>query len=280
MNTMIIAEAGSCHDGEYHKAMALMDLAKECGATHIKYQYWTSAARLAQRRHSGPDYERIYRQYQMPRDWLPALRARADAMGIGLACTVYLPEDVWFIAEHCDVIKVASFEANEPILLGALRAPYAAGKLLIISLGMGALLDPIYDHLTRGIQWSGPRPNLRLLHCVSSYPAPPSEIGLSALRATGAVNYHGFSDHCAPEFTWTGALAVAAGAEIIEKHIRLDDTDDENPDAAHAMAQTAFREYVRHIEFAETLLGPDTLPRPRPCEAPMLAYRVQETPIC
>ena len=82
----------------------------------------------------------------------------------------------------------------------------------------------------------------------------------------------GLSDHS--RHRWMGALAVAAGAEIIEAHLRLDDTDPENPDFATAFTPAEFADYVRNIRFAEAALG-DGQKRLQDCERPMAEYRVR-----
>jgi len=43
----VIAEAASCHDGSLDKALRLIQVAKEVGATVCKFQFWSSADRLA-----------------------------------------------------------------------------------------------------------------------------------------------------------------------------------------------------------------------------------------
>lgn len=272
--TLVIAEIGSCHDGDLTKAKRLIDAAKKAGADVAKVQYWSSAERLAERRRA-PDYREIYAKYQVPREWLPILRAHADAVGIGFACTVYLPEDVWAVAEHADIIKVASFEANDPVLLVALRPALAAGKRIIVSLGMNGSRTEVGHWLVSGsLSANG---LVKCLHCVSSYPTPVEDAALGRLRQDSffrpQVAFDGYSDHTGQSFV--GALAVAAGAQIIEAHLKLYDTDRSNPDAgAHAHTPGMFASYVTNIRYAESALGEPSATGPQPCEAEMAKHRV------
>lgn len=259
-HTLVIAEIGSCHDRSIARAMDLVDTAAICGADAVKVQYWSSAERLAARR-QAPAYLSIYQDYAMPLLWLPVLAKRAALRGIEFLCTAYLPEDVDAIVPHVRRIKIASFEAGDAELAHAVRARLSIVPT-IISCGMGAKATGRLTALWGTV-------NTSFLHCVSAYPAPTDQLELARIR-----HYDGYSDHASPDLTWTGALAVASGAKILERHLRSDFTTVDNPDYPHAMTPLAFGEYVRHVRFAEVACGDRTHMGPVPAEAPMLPYRV------
>ena len=274
---LVIAEIGACHEGRLERAIALIWAAKDAGADVAKGQFWSSADRLADRRNAN-SYREIYRKYQLIPEWLPALKAACDRAGIEWACTCYLPEDVAIVAPFVKRFKVSSFEAQDEAFLRAHLPFVLAGKDLIVSCGMNARTTDIgnafwTDHFVDFLRYHD---RLKFLHCVSSYPAPVEALNLHLLRPDPGLrsSYHGFSDHSDPALTWTGAIATAAGAEIIEAHLKLDDTDPENPDAPHAMTPRQFEDYVRHIRFAETCLG-DGEKKLQACEEPMAKFRVK-----
>ena len=189
--------------------------------------------------------------------------------------TVFLPEDVAVVASHVRHAKIASFEAEDVELWRAwTRATlfWDVTRWVVVSLGMGARWEPTIEAANMGIR-------VRRLHCVSSYPATIESLQLSGLWASWDTDgdrvdpLDGFSDHSDPALTWTGALATAAGASILEAHLRLDDTDPVNPDYSHAMTPRQFAEYVRNIRFCEVALG-DGDKRIQPCEKQMAQYRV------
>lgn len=285
--TLVIAEIGSCHDWRYMRVLELIAAARRAGADVAKFQFWCDPDRLADRRRVPPYYREMYRRYAIPAAWLPDMKGACDRVGIEFMCTTYLPEDVAVVAPLVKRFKVASFEAGAADLREAHR-PYLLGRQVIISLGMGAVDDAAsWLALHSGVVVEGSLRSeivedarsaparVRFLHCVSAYPAPVEALNLKVLRV-GARHglIHGFSDHTEPGLTWTGALAVAAGAEIIEAHLRLDSTDPQNPDAPHAMNPAQFAEYVQHIRFAETCLGDAGAGR-QPCEREMAQYRVR-----
>jgi sialic acid synthase SpsE len=95
---------------------------------------------------------------------------------------------------------------------------------------------------------------LVLLHCVSSYPTPIEQANLRAIVSLRR-RYRlpvGYSDHTTT--TFTGALALAAGAWVIEKHFTLDRRQ-AGPDHAMSLEPPALTEYVMGIRRAEAAMG-------------------------
>ena len=268
MRTYVIAEAGSCHDADWRKVEGLLAVAKDAGASALKLQWTSDPRRMAVRRHA-PAYMDAYNRYlTFPTSWHVVLNERCKEAGLDYMCTVYLREDVSVVAPYVRHFKVASFEAADAEFLEA-HLPYLKRhetKYLIASHGMGVRWPRAVKEWPAGVF-----ERLRNLWCVSAYPAPVDQLNL--LQCLG---YDGFSDHSDPALIWTGALAVASGARIVEAHLKLYETDAQNPDAPHAMTPEQFHAYVRHIRFAETALGDITaaLRTPLPAEEPMLRYRV------
>jgi sialic acid synthase SpsE len=271
--TLVIAECGSCHDGSLKQAERLIEAAATAGVDIAKFQWWSDADRLADRRQVPDTYREIYRRYQVPQSWLPALRRRCDSFGLEFMATSYLPEDVPVVGLFVKRFKVASFEATDRAFVDACQQ---CGPV-IVSVGM--MSEPEWLDLLRHL-----RAEDACLQCVSSYPAAPEQMNLGVLRihaacracdCCGQDNWRplpGLSDHSRD--LDMGAYAVCAGAEIIEAHLRLDDTDRSNPDYAVAFTPSEFAEYVRRIRRAEVIMGSGekTL---QECERPMAAYRVR-----
>jgi N-acetylneuraminate synthase len=256
--TFVIAEIGSCHDGSLDKAYRLVEAAKDCGANAAKFQYWSSAERLAERRNAA-EYLPIYLKYQMPRDWLEKLKKRCDSVGVEFMCTSYLPEDIATVEPYVKRFKIASFESGD-------------SEFVLAHL-------PFHKEIIASVSGGGPMPvtGKRLL-CVSAYPCPLDQLELSRILQWDerGSDYDGLSDHTTSVLT--GALAVAAGAEIVEKHVRLVRTDDRNPDYEHSLPCDedvfVFHDYVENIREAEKAMG-DGKKGPMPCEEAMLKYKVR-----
>ncbi len=279
MSAYVIADIGACHDGSYDKMLRACRAASAAGVNALKFQFTSDPLQMARRRGRAADdgYAEIYERYlYWPAKQLACLAKECRHMGLDFMCTAFLPADVAVVAPHVKHFKVASFEADDQELVAAYLEPLRSGpadRLLMVSLGMGAEAR----HLPKTFRHSYTQlAKVRTLRCVSSYPAPAEALQLAAFWPHGYdcdPAFHGLSDHTDPVLTWTGALAVAAQAKIVEAHLRLLETDTQNPDYPHAMTPAQFAEYVRNIRFAERCLGDGTLGA-QPCEEAMMRYRV------
>jgi N,N'-diacetyllegionaminate synthase len=244
--TLVIAECGSSWDCDIQKAFRLIEAAKECGADVAKFQ-WTSNAKAMAERRLGANAARsieMYKRYlEYPLDVLVRLKAHCDSVGIEFMVTVYLIEDIATIAPLVKRFKVSAFECEWAEFIYAHKG---YGKQIIASKNPGKRLPDNTYHVDA-------------LHCISEYPTPMEHLGLrNGMQESNCVD--GLSDHTTS--TLTGALAVAAGATIIEKHIRLRATSPECPDYGHSLVadcmfcegSECFGWYVANIREAERAL--------------------------
>lgn len=243
----VIAEAGACGDANLDKMLAQIDACAKAGVSAVKFQWTSDATAMAKRRGRAfaDGYADVYKRYLMwPEEWHYQLRERCDALGVDYICTVYMPKDVHVIDRHVSKFKVSSFEALDTELHSEVMAHCDDGdKRMILSTGMCS-----YEDIEMLSFVFASANCVDLLHCVSAYPTPFDAMNLSN------IHFHdldGYSDHTSPQLTWTGALAFAAGAHIIEAHMKLDTTDPSNPDAAHAMTPAQLSDYVQRIEVVE-----------------------------
>lgn len=230
MNPFVIAEAGSCHEGALDKAMQLIAVAHSAGADAVKFQFWSSPQRMRERRRvfwSSPQRMQgrptpAYEQGSIQQSWLEPLKKECHNCQLLFSATVYLPEDIPLLRDHVDYWKVASFEARDRELTRAIPT----GRPLFISTGMQESHESTYLP-KRGIRF----------HCVSAYPCSPYDANLGAIERG-----QGYSDHTRCVFT--GAFAVAAGADFLEVHYRLADTSADCPDYPVSLDPDGLAKYV------------------------------------
>ncbi|MBI3936948.1 MAG: N-acetylneuraminate synthase family protein [Betaproteobacteria bacterium] len=205
----IIAECGSNHGCSYEAALALIDAAADAGADAAKFQYFRVDRFLVPR-----ENPKALRRYELPDEWLPKLRARCDERGIEFLCTAFDLESLDVVDPYVNAHKVGSYEAaNDGYLaaVGGRGGPSSSdyvpgkGKPFLISNGV------------TGMQHHGYCVSSVTLQCVSKYPAP----------VAGYLSPHpysqcawGISDHTLDPTT-VPAAAVALGACVVEKHMRL-----------------------------------------------------------
>ena len=249
----VVAEIGVNHDGQCERAMSLVRAAKLAGADAVKFQLFdpkwllSNQAQLAGYQKEGNDsvFEMLD-SLKLEADDMLALRAEARRLGLAFIITPFSLENLDLVKDlHVDAVKIAS---TDVVNLPLIKLTASLGRTMIVATGASDLeeLDPC-------VQLIEDRPAC-LLHCVSSYPAPVEDASLGALPAL-ASRFHlpvGYSDHT--NDLMTGALAVAAGACVIEKHVTYDRRA-VGPDHAASFDTALFATYVESIRQAVVSFG-------------------------
>lgn len=253
----VIAEAGVNHNGSIETALEMVNAAAAAGADAFKVQVFRAADLAApdaqtaayQFEPSGSQREMLSR-LELDDDGLARIRARCEQRRIEFLATPFGVDDVRRLTQQrLRAVKIASTDIDNVLLL---RAAARTGLPLIVSTG-AATCEEIDAAVRRLREW-GAGERLVLLHCVSSYPTPLEAANLRAIAALRAAFGApcGFSDHTVE--THTGALAVAAGACVLEKHFTLDRRA-AGPDHALSLEPGGLREYVAAVRAAESALG-------------------------
>lgn len=260
--TFVIAEIGVNHNGDLDTAHRLIDVALEAGADSAKFQTFTADTIVAhgtdsvayqKRGGDNLDQYELLKSLELSMEHHRSIVDYCNAAGIEFMSTAF---DLASMDLLLDLgvrrLKIPSGEiTNTPLVQKAART----GLPLIISTGMAELeevAETIED--VRAVRNGGSMDNVTVLHCTSSYPAPPSDINLLAMSRM-AEEFGlpvGYSDHS--EGIWMAPLAVAAGATMIEKHITLDRTM-RGPDHAASIEPDELRQMISDIRRVETVLG-------------------------
>lgn len=253
--TYVIAEIGVNHDGCVERAIELVRSAHTAEADAVKVQVFDSRQLLsaeaelaAYQEGTADDVHQMLDRLELSREQLLAVRVAAREIGIDFIATCFSIELAPLLGElDVDAVKLASPDAvNTPLI----DAVLTLGKPLLASTGTCDLYE--LAHLVRRC---ADHP-LALLHCVSAYPTPPEQANLKRIGAIASMFARptGYSDHTA-DFN-TGALAVAQGACVVEKHLTWN-RDAVGPDHAASFDPTQFATYVRRIRAAEAMTGGD-----------------------
>jgi sialic acid synthase SpsE len=122
---------------------------------------------------------------------------------------------------------------------------------MIISTGMANLKE---IDITYNVAKKNGAKEVILLYCVSNYPSKISDFNFNNIRIL-KEKYNcrvGFSDHSTDNKIV--AAAVAAGAEVIEKHIALDGQK-KGFDIAFSLKGKEIKEYARVIKETSLMMG-------------------------
>ena len=254
-HTLVIAEIGVNHDGSVQRALELVRAAAHAGADAVKLQVFRadrlmhSSARFAEyqrERVDATDPIAMLKKYELNEDALATIADECRRHGLAVIATPFSPQDIGSVAQFADAIKIASPDlVNRTLLSEAIETRLP----LIVSTGASTK-----EEIVDAAEWLLKlRAEFGLLHCVSSYPTPPDQAQLSWIGKLQALGVPvGYSDHTTEIFA--GALAVAAGACIIEKHLTYD-TNAAGPDHSASFDAVQFRAYVDAIRLAERMRG-------------------------
>lgn len=254
--TFVIAEIGVNHDGSLRRALELVDLAAACGADAVKLQLFkantlmhasSSFAKYQSNAVSDASPVDMLRRYELPADAVATVVNAIRKKGLAPIATPFSPTDVDTIEQlRLPAIKLASPDLVNHVLL---RRAAKAGVPMLLSTGAATIEEvrATANLLSNGF------PPFALLHCVSSYPTTPANVNLCWIDELNQFGVPvGYSDHST--HVCTGAMAVMAGACIVEKHLTYDRTA-KGPDHAASADPREFAEYIKQIRLAETLRG-------------------------
>jgi N,N'-diacetyllegionaminate synthase len=260
MRTIIIAEAGVNHNGDFEIAKKLVLEAAKSGADYVKFQTFTAetlVSKLAikadyQKSNSNVDTQfTMLKSLEIPIEWYDALIKYCDKLGIKFLSTAFDEESLNFLEKlNVDLFKVPSGEiTNKPYLEHVAKK----GKPIIISTGMSSINDIsnaieilTINHILKE--------NITILHCNTEYPTPMSDVNLKAmlsLKKQFGVKV-GYSDHTLG--IEVPIAAVALGAEVIEKHFTLDKNMD-GPDHKASLSPIELTDMVRAIRNIELAIS-------------------------
>ena len=265
----VIAEAGVNHNGDVALAHQLVDAAVATGADAVKFQSFI-AEELVTARAAKAGYQEVttgegtqfamLKALELSAEEQGALKRHCEEVGIAYLCTPYdLPSIDMLDRLGVDAIKVASTDTDN---IPFLRYLAATGRPVILSTGMATLAE--IEESMQALTESPAHPWVALLQCTSEYPAPAEDANLrciATLRQAFGVPV-GFSDHSVG--VGVSPLAVALGAEIVEKHFTLDCTMS-GPDHRASLDPAGFTALVAAVRQTEAALG-DGIKRPAPSE--------------
>ncbi len=274
---LLIAELSANHNGSLDHALELVRLAAAAGADAVKIQTYTADTLTLDCDNEffrigggtlwdGTTLHKLYQQAFTPWEWHAAIFAEAAAAKIACFSTPFDETAVDFLEQfNPPYHKVASFELTHHPLL---RKVATTGRPVILSTGMGSL-----EEITESIailRDSG-CPEVILLKCTSSYPAPAEEANLARIpdMAKRFGVRVGLSDHTMG--LAVPVAAVALGATVIEKHI-CRSRSESGPDSAFSLEPDEFRLMADAVRIAGKAIGTATYER-TPAEAKSLVFR-------
>ena len=259
MSVYIIAEAGDNHNGDFHLALKLIDVAVGSGADCVKFQTFVTEEVIS-RRAKKAEYQKASTgsdesQFEMVKKLelsfkdFQDLNAYCQSKRIQFLSTPFdLPSIAFLDTLDMPFWKIPSGEVtNLPYLLAIAKTK----KPVVMSTGM---CDMTEIKAAMEVLRANGTPKITLLHCNTEYPTPFEDVNL---RAMLTIKEHfgvdvGYSDHT--KGIEVPIAAVAMGATIIEKHFTLD-RNMQGPDHKASLEPQELADMVKSIRNIEKSLG-------------------------
>src|SRR3954463_5297393 len=257
----IVAEMSGNHNGSLDRALALVDAAADAGADAIKIQTYTADTMTVDVKHprfqiskghdlwSGEYLYQLFERAHTPWDWHEAIFTRARDRGIEAFSSPFDRTAVELLEKlDAPMYKIASSEITD---LPLIRLCASTGKPIIISTGMASVRE--IAAAVEAAQEAG-SPDVTVLSCTASYPAPPEETNLRRIPVLADMLELpiGLSDHTLG--IGVPIAAVAYGACLIEKHVTLS-RHDGGVDSAFSLEPAELKLLREEAERAWQALG-------------------------
>jgi pseudaminic acid synthase len=226
-NIFFIAEMSANHCGNLNHALKLIQTAKINGADAVKIQTYTAESmtlnikkkyfKINKGIWKGKYLWDLYDKGKTPLVWHKKLFNYAKKIGIKIFSTPFDDKAVDFLEKlNCPIYKISSFEMTDLLLI---KKVAMTKKPIIISTGM-ANVKEIDEAYFTAKKYGAKK--ITLLYCVSNYPSKNSDFNLNNIKFL-KKRYKckiGLSDHS--KDNRIAMAAVAAGVEVVEKHIALE----------------------------------------------------------
>lgn len=243
----IIAEAGVSHFGSMEKAFLLVDASVCAGADAVKFQHFKTEHMISSKNKEWTDRMkpkelhisafREIKEYCMERGitfFASAhdIRSLEELMSLDLPC-----------------IKIGSGELQNPefySIAASFKKPVIASTGMFLKEDVLQIIDALEE---------GGCTDAALMHCVTSYPVPPSDVNLKMITTLKNIfpGPVGYSDHSVtPDIA---ASSVLLGADLIEKHITIEKNIPNAQDWKVACTPEELIEFVASIRRLEAALG-------------------------
>ena len=257
---LIVAELSANHNNSLVVAKKIINILSKSNIWAVKFQAF-KPENMAPKIHNkeylikdkkniwkGESFFNLYSKAATPYNWLKKLYEYSKKKKIICFSSVFDEESLQFLESiNNPIYKIASFENTD---LELIKKVSKTKKPLIISLGM-TNLDEICEAVE--VAKSNGCKDLTLLKCTSSYPAKNKELNLSTiidLKRKFRCRV-GFSDHTKDQIA--PLVATSMGAEMIEKHVKLEDGI--GLDSKFSMKAADFKELVKNCSIAKNSVG-------------------------
>ena len=273
----IVAEIGINHNGDLSLAKKMISAAAEAGVDAVKFQKRTpeicvppeQRGQMRETPWGYISYLEYRERVEFSKEQYQEIDRFCSETGITWFASVWDEPSVDFLETfHPSCYKIPSASLTDHSLLKHLRK---TSRPLILSTGMSTMQE-----IEAAVKLLGTE-NLSITHATSTYPCEPDELNLKMIptlkeKFPCPVGYSGHEVGLIPS-----VVAVALGANLVERHITLDRAL-WGTDQAASVEPGGFERLVKYIRVTEQAMG-DGVKRVYDSELPSLKKlrRVQKS---
>jgi sialic acid synthase SpsE len=257
----VVAEITTNHFGDKERLKAMILLAKQAGADYIKLQkrdvasfYKDDTLLKPFKSPFGTTFGQYRNGLELTQEDFEWVDLFCKDVGIGWFASILDEPSYEFIKRfNPELIKLPSTISEKKNYLRKVGAEWDGG--LVISTGMTG--GDYEKFITESFKASE---KIYLLQCTSAYPTPEDDAGIGIVRHYRDLSKSdpriipGFSSHDIGSLC--SQMAVAAGAKMIEKHVKLGSVQWAHfDDVALDLATNEFTNFVRDVRRAQRIVG-------------------------
>lgn len=259
--TEVVAEITTNHHGNFENLLKMIKLSKEAGADYIKIQkrdvmnfYSSKDLKLPYFSKFGNTFHDYRMGLELSMDEIEKLDKYCKKININWFCSVLDTKSFHDILNFKpSMIKIPSTVSEHMRLHEEVSKFYK--KKIVISTGF---TDEKYqDYVLNKFKKNE---KIYLLQCTSSYPARFDDCNIGVIRNYNFLSKQnkklvpGFSSHDPGSLGCI--MAIAAGAKMIEKHVKFKDVKWGHFDSvALNLGNNEFKNFVKEIRKSEILIG-------------------------
>jgi N-acetylneuraminate synthase len=258
---IVVAEITTNHAGDMHRLFKMISLAQQAGADYVKIQKRDVETFYSQKElnksHSSP-FGSTFRDYrnglEFDESQLEEISSYCKKIGISWFASVLDQKSYELMKKFSpDIIKLPSTISEHKDYLKHVSADFKND--VVISTGY---TDKNFESFI--LENFKQCKTLYLLQCTSSYPTSFEDANVAVVRHysnLGIKNSHIKSGYSSHDIGSTcSMMAVAAGANMIEKHVKLGSVDWLHfDDVAVDLGNGDFKKFVDDIRLAEKISG-------------------------
>ena len=256
----VVAEITTNHHGETKNIIDLIYGAKKAGADYVKFQMRDVESfypkKILEKEYKSP-FGRTFKDYrnqlELTDEQVKLIFNYSKKIGIKPFFSILDIKSFQRLKKYnFDLIKIPSTISEDTYFLKYIQKNYKGE--IVVSTGMTN-----HDYFLKCAKLFKNNKTLYLMHCISSYPTVSSDVHLGVISSIKNLSLKfknivpGYSSH---DLTTTAsAMAIACGARLVEKHIKINAKNWSHFDSTALDVNYEFPSWVQHVRSSEKMLG-------------------------